>query len=231
MPSLLPLPPPAPSGAAVAPGRTFDETCRLFDLDPGGLKGRCVLEVAAGWSSFAAEACRRGVDAVAVDPTYQNAPHALAEQVKRELERDEFSGESRDPFGAGGRVDRLERRAAAQRFLADYETSARRGRYLRGNLPALPFLDGAFDVVICARLFSGRSDAADLAAMVDGCAELVRVTTGDVRILAGVARLHPDANRLRRLLAERDLLVRLQTAGPAKILVLARGDHRSSMAA
>ncbi|HEY4302387.1 MAG TPA: class I SAM-dependent methyltransferase [Candidatus Didemnitutus sp.] len=231
MPTLLPIPPPAPFGAAVAFGRTFEETCRQFDLDPGELKGRCVLDVAAGCSSFTAEACRRGIDAVAVDAAYHHPVHLLAEEVKRGLERDELAGDSSEPFATSRRIERQEHRSAAHRFLSDYEANASRGRYLRGNLPALPFLDGAFDVVICTRLFAGRSESPDLAAMVDCCAELLRVTTGGVRIVAGATRLHPDANRLRRLLAERDLSVRLQTAGAAKVLVLAPGTGRSSIAA
>src|SRR5438552_18155334 len=63
-------------------GRSLDEYSRFFDLDIDAQRGRPVLDVAAGPSSFTAEACRRGVDAVAVDPLYGSTPDALATHVQ-----------------------------------------------------------------------------------------------------------------------------------------------------
>ena len=51
-------------------GRSLDEYVRFFSLNIDDLRGRPVLDVAAGPSSFTAEACRRGIDAVAVDPLF-----------------------------------------------------------------------------------------------------------------------------------------------------------------
>ena len=228
MPTLLPIPPPVPFGSAQ--GSAFEDYCRLFALDANDLKGRCVLEVAAGYSSFTAEACRRGVDAVAVDPSYHASALGLADTVRRDLERADADGGA-STAGPVGAATRQEKSSAAHRFLADFEAHARRGRYLRGSLPALPFLDGAFDFVVCTRLFQARTESPDLAPALDGCLELLRVSTGDVRIFAGSSRVHPDANRLRRALTERNLPSRLQSCGAVKILIVGRGADRSSMAA
>src|SRR5688572_31293227 len=65
-------------------GRSLDEYVRFFSLNIDELRGRPVLDVAAGPSSFTAEACRRGIDAVAVDPLYGSAPPSLAAQVQRD---------------------------------------------------------------------------------------------------------------------------------------------------
>ena len=50
--------------------RSFAEYIAFFNLDPNKLPGR-IVDVSAGASSFVAEATRRGVDALAVDPAYQ----------------------------------------------------------------------------------------------------------------------------------------------------------------
>ena len=68
-------------------GRSLDEYVRFFDLDIDELRGRPVLDVAAGPSSFTAEACRRGIDAVAVDPLYGSTPATLATHVQLDYVR------------------------------------------------------------------------------------------------------------------------------------------------
>ena len=53
-------------------GRSLAEYVQFFALDLPALKGRDVLDVAAGPASFTAEACARKIDAVAADPlTYE----------------------------------------------------------------------------------------------------------------------------------------------------------------
>ena len=63
-------------------GRTLAEYAQFFALDLAALRKRDVLDVAAGPSSFAAEACARGIDAVAIDPLYTVAPAELAARVE-----------------------------------------------------------------------------------------------------------------------------------------------------
>ncbi|WP_069961194.1 class I SAM-dependent methyltransferase [Lacunisphaera limnophila] len=168
-------------------GRTLDEYGRFFALDPSALRGRAVLDVAAGPSSFTAEARRRGVDAVAVDPLYDR-PHAeLAARVRDDYarmfeqireKRRLFRFKTFPTFDAA----ETDRRAAAARFLADYEGNGRHGRYVRASLPLLPFLDGAFDLVLCAHLLFIYATRFDFAWHVTACAELARVSHGEVRI-------------------------------------------------
>jgi hypothetical protein len=168
-------------------GRTLDEYSRFFALDPVALRGRAVLDVAAGPSSFTAEARRRGVDAVAVDPLYDR-PHAeLAARVREDYarmfeqmreKRRLFRFKTFPTFDAA----ETDRRAAAARFLTDYEGNGRHGRYVRASLPLLPFLDGAFDLVLCAHLLFIYAARFDFAWHVTACAELARVSQGEVRI-------------------------------------------------
>lgn len=168
-------------------GRSLEEYTRFFALDPAALRGRAVLDVAAGPSSFTAEASRRGLDAVAVDPLYHRAPAALAEQIREDYAR-MFQQMRAKPRLFRGKAfasfDEAEadRRAAAARFLADYEGNVRHGRYVRASLPLLPFLDGAFDLVLCAHLLFLHATRFDFDWHRAACVELARVSNGEVRI-------------------------------------------------
>ncbi len=209
MPTLEPPPLQMELPAVSFFGRTLDEYARFFALDPAQLRRRVVLDVAAGPSSFTAEASRRGIDAVAVDPLYDRAGPVLAEQVKHDYGR--MFGQIR----AKPQLFRLksfeslaaaesDRRAAARWFLADYEGNTRHGRYVRGALPLLPFLDGAFDLVLCAHLLFIHAERFDFAWHVTACLELARVSGGEVRIhpLCGAdGRPYAGLARLRRELA------------------------------
>ncbi|MFZ5496247.1 MAG: methyltransferase [Verrucomicrobiota bacterium] len=254
MPTLLAPPPPVkqrqPGPAAPRParatamelpavsffGRTLDEYCRFFALDPAALRGRAVLDVAAGPSSFTAEARKRGVDAVAVDPLYDR-PHAeLAARVRDDYARMfEQMREKRRlfRFKTFPTFDAAEqdRRAAASRFLADYEGNCRHGRYVRASLPLLPFLDGAFDLVLCAHLLFLYAARFDFDWHVAACAELARVSSGEVRIhpLVGPGgKPYAELGRLRAALDARGIASEIRKVnyeffvGSSSMLVLTK---------
>ena len=192
-------------------GRTLDEYCRFFALEPYKLRGRAVLDVAAGPSSFVAEAIGRGIDAVAVDPQYDRTHEELSLQAKQDYQR-MFAQMRAKPhlfrlktFSSFAAAE-TDRRTAAQRFLADYEGNDRHGRYIRAALPLLPFLDGAFDLVLCAHLLFIYAQRFDFEWHVEACAELARVSSGEVRIhpVCGAdGRPYAELDRLRN-----ELLVR-----------------------
>jgi SAM-dependent methyltransferase len=227
-------------------GRTLDEYTRFLALDLPALRGRAVLDVAAGPSSFTVEASRRGIDAVAVDPLYDRPVHALAAQVRddyewmltqmrakprlfrvggpgassvnqRPLNRNPrhfpaavphaLPKRSR-PYFPSFEAAETDRRAAASRFLADYEGNVRHGRYVRGAVPLLPFLDGSFDLVLCAHLLFLHAARFDFAWHVEACVELARVSAGEVRIhpVCGVdGRPYTELDRLRTELDARGI--------------------------
>lgn len=226
-------------------GRTLEEYTRFFALDPVLLRGRAVLDVAAGPASFTAEARRLGIDAVAVDPLYGQTHTELGARVRADYAR-MFAQMRAKP-----RLFRLkafrsfeaaetDRRAAASRFLADFEGNGRHGRYVRGSLPQLPFLDGAFDLVLCAHLLFVYAARFDLAWHVAACAELARVSTGEVRIhpLCGPdGRRYPQLDALRRALEPLGLDSEVRRvdyeffAGSTSTLVLRQAEARVCVAA
>lgn len=215
-------------------GRTLEEYTRFFGLDVTALRGRAVLDVAAGPSSFTVEAYRRGVDAVAVDPLYDR-PHAeLAGRVRDDYARMfEQIREKRRLFRfkhfPSFDAAEADRRAAASRFLADYDGNVRHGRYVRASLPYLPFLDGAFDLVLCAHLLFIYAQRFDFDWHVAACAELARVSHGEVRIhpvVGAGGKAYAELDRLRRSLEEKGIasaVVRVNYeffAGSSTMLVL-----------
>jgi len=187
-------------------GRTLAEYAQFFALDLAALRKRDVLDVAAGPSSFAAEACARGVDAVAVDPLYTTPPDALAARVERDYAHMFAQMRARPRLfrlKSFPSIDAAEtdRRLSAQRFLADFEAQRLYGRYVGASLPHLPFFDGTFDLVLCAHLLFSYADRFDFDWHLAACKELVRVSAGEVRLhpLVGTdSRTYPGLPRLRR---------------------------------
>ncbi len=169
-------------------GRRFAEYLGFFSLAPAQLRDGAVLDVAAGPSSFAAEANAAGLDVTACDPLYGCRPEALATHVQLDYRRMETKmREKVDLMPGGARFTTIDeavgdRRAAADLFLADYAAHVAHGRYVGGALPALPFADGSFDIVLCAHLLFIYEAQLDYAFHLAACRELMRVARREVRI-------------------------------------------------
>ena len=217
-------------------GRTLAEYAQFFALDLAALKGKSVLDVAAGPSSFTAEACKRGVDAVAVDPLYGCRAEALGQHVQIDY-RAMIAQMRAKPelfrLRSFASLDEAEesRRTAAQRFLADYAAHFVHNRYIGAALPQLPFLDRAFDVVLCAHFLFLYAKQFDFAFHLAACRELVRVSRDDVRIhpVVGLGgKRYAQLGELRKALAGDGIaseIVRVDYeffAGADEMLVLKR---------
>ena len=187
-------------------GRTLAEYMRFFALTPEALQGSSILDVAAGPASFVAEAARRGLSVTAVDPLYGYPADVLRAHVV--IDYRHMREQLRERTGllrCGGMFDTVEaaiaeRQCGADRFLRDYESGFLHGRYVGGALPLLPFLDRQFDLVLCAHLLFVYARQFDFAFHLEACAELVRVSAGEVRIhpLCGLdGKPYPELDRLR----------------------------------
>ncbi len=215
-------------------GRALEEYAQFFSLDPSvDLRGRAVLDVAAGPSSFTAEACALGCDAVAVDPLYGRSADALATYVAIDY-REVFARLRAHPdlarFRAFASVNEAEarRRAAAARFLHDYAERFVLGRYVGAALPALPFADGAFDLVLCGCFLFQHTSRFDFAFHVEACRELARVSRGEARVhpVSGPnGRPYPKLGALCEGLARLGVAGELRaTGGGESMLVLRRAE-------
>lgn len=214
------LPPAAPPPGSLA-GRTLAEYTQSLALDVRAWRGRDVLDVGGGASSFTAEACARRINAVAVDPAYGAAGGALAACLGLDWVRPVTSVSLTDPAPDCA--------SAAQRFLADYTVHYVHGRYVSGALPRLPFFDATFDLVICAGLLFGGTARNDFDWHLAACRELVRVSADEVRVepVSGSrSRPSPPLARLRRELQGVGIAAEIRSVassvGTGTILVLKR---------
>jgi hypothetical protein len=235
------FPPPTPQQIELPSvsffGRTLAEYAQFFALDLAALKNRDVLDVAAGPSSFVAEACARGIDAVAVDPLYGSTEDTLATHVQLDYAKMLAQMRAKPAlfrmrsFASWDEAE-ADRRNAAARFLTDYASHFVHGRYVGGSLPRLPFFDNSFDLVLCAHLLFIYAKRFDPEWHVAACRELVRVSAGEVRIhpVCGPdGKPYPKLAALRRELREGGIesdVVRVDYKffiGSSSMLVLKKG--------
>lgn len=166
-------------------GRLRDEYERMFDLSAQNFSGG-VLDCGGGPSSFTAEMSADGVRAVSVDPIYvfsgpkiRTRFDAIADSMiaqVRATPEDWAWGYHRNPDGL-----LANRRAALEKFLADYENGLREGRYLAGELPHLPFDSASFGLAVCSHLLFLYSDLLTEDFHIQSARELCRVAL-EVRI-------------------------------------------------
>jgi hypothetical protein len=164
--------------------RSFEEYRAMFDLAEADLRGT-VLDCPGGGSSFTARARALGAGAVAADPMY-----ALPAEVLRRLVVDEADrGTAHTAAGAGrycwdffpdAAAHHRVRSASASLFGDDRRD--RPGRYVAAALPALPFADRAFDLVVSSHFLFTYADRLDLEAHRDALRELLRVCAVTVRV-------------------------------------------------
>jgi hypothetical protein len=166
-------------------GRTLAEYQRYFALQVEDLRARRILDVAAGVSSFTAEASELGARGTAFDPIYKLSAQEIGDRCQADLEhvvkaianlqvyRWEFY---RDP--AGMREYRLR---AYQKFLADFGSGVG-GRYVAGELPQTPFRNGQFELVLVSYFLFVYEARLTYELHQASVRELMRITSGEIRI-------------------------------------------------
>lgn len=211
-------------------GRDLAEYRRIFALrDDHELRpGARVLDVAAGPASFTAELTRLrpDLDAVAVDPHYGARPGSLATLARADHARVAAQMRAKPGLLRPGpeSFPDLEnaiaaRRAAAERFLADYESGFVLGRYVGAALPDLPFADASFDLVLCGHLLFLHSGLLDPAFHRAALLELLRITAP-----GGELRLHPLCGADGHVYPHLDeMLAELATRGVTNERIAVRG--------
>jgi len=159
-------------------GRTFEEYRRYFLLEPKELIGKTILDVAAGVSSFCAEANNLGIKATAFDPIYSLSPEKIRERSDPDLESVYRSiglvPTYRWGFYKNPECMRVLRERASVIFFSDFKIHPQ--RYVAGTLPRLPFADGEFDLTLVSYLLFAYQDR------FESVLEIMRVTRGEARI-------------------------------------------------
>ena len=122
-----------------------------------------MLDCAGGPSSFTAELSACGFRVVSVDPIYSFSGaeirkrfEAIADPMLAQVRAtpDDWSWSyHRSPDDL-----LINRCAALEKFLADYDSGLHKGRYLVGELPSLPFAPASFGLALCSHLLFLYSD-------------------------------------------------------------------------
>jgi len=166
-------------------GRSFDEYQHMFALSEVDLQSR-ILGCADGPAGFNAEATRRGAAVVSCDPLYRCDTRQIRQRIEATFEEMlDQTRQNADDFvwDTIASVDQLAvlRTSAMETFLADYDEGRTAGRYVEGELPALPFPDRSFDVALCSHFLFLYSDQLGETFHIDAVHELRRVAR-EVRI-------------------------------------------------
>ncbi|PWV99672.1 methyltransferase family protein [Paenibacillus cellulosilyticus] len=185
--------------------RGYEEYQRMFDL-PDQLEGKHVLDIAGGASSFTADCSGRGIYAQAVDPRYAYDPEIVLADAREEIETSTEKLRSlahRFDWSYYGGIDqhRTGRLESFHRFAADYSAPDAKQRYIAGSLPALPFADRSFDLVLCSHFLFLYADQFDADFHERAVLDMIRICRpgGQVRIYPLLSlrwEPYPHMNRL-----------------------------------
>jgi len=203
-------------------GRDYHEVLAMLLLDEKTLDGKKILDCPSGPDAFVAEARRRGLDVTGCDPMYDRPGKEIAEIARRDIQFtwDRYKERGEDTNLIGEFEKKL---AAAAQFEADFDAGKAAGRYVYAALPALPFDDASFDLVLSANFLFAYSETSfggvlassifDFGFHVAAVRELIRVSRGEVRLhpITTVERkqhLHPFAARLIGQLASEGIAMR-----------------------
>ncbi|GGG15608.1 class I SAM-dependent methyltransferase [Paenibacillus abyssi] len=169
--------------------RGFEEYRRMFGLTSEDLLAGEVLDVAAGASSFTADANGLGYKALAVDPRYALDAGQLKQEAAEEIDvsttKLEGLQEHYDWTYYGNLKRHKEGRIASlERFVADRTALDFQSRYIAGKLPELPFESSRFSLVLCSHFLFLYGQQFDMEFHRQALRELIRVCRpgGQIRI-------------------------------------------------
>ncbi|WP_261807537.1 class I SAM-dependent methyltransferase [Paenibacillus sp. N3.4] len=169
--------------------RSYAEYEKMFVFNTEDLRGKHVLDVAGGASSFTAEACEKGIYAKASDPLYEKTAEAITEHGLQEIESvaakmaklvDVYDW----TFYGSVEKHKAGRVASLHHFAKDFAGEKAASRYHTSMLPNLPFEADTFDLVLCSHFLFLYEEQFDFAFHIAALKELLRVCKqgGEVRI-------------------------------------------------
>ncbi|WP_170318209.1 methylase [Paenibacillus thalictri] len=135
--------------------RSFAEYERMFDLDEELLSRGPILDVAAGASSFTAEARSKGYEAMAVDPQYALTRDELYANGREEIEVSTAKLaklQHQYDWSFYGNIDlhKQGRLRSLETFIADFNSVNGEKVYRNGRLPHLPLEESRYALILCS---------------------------------------------------------------------------------
>lgn len=168
-------------GRVVFYGRTLYEYEQMFGLDTSMYTQCKILDCPAGPSSFVAEASKLGINVVGCDPLFGKPLKELIDRAGTDIKL-VLSRISAVPHLYNWDIYRSTeglrrfREMALQIFESDYCTGLLERRYIKGELPKLPFKDNSFDLALSGNLLFYYSDELDYSFHRDSIVEFLRIS-------------------------------------------------------
>ena len=171
-------------------GRTLGEYLLMFGINdiPSLIRYNAILDCPCGASSFVAEAnSKHGIQAIGCDRLFDKDVETLSKRGEDDIEYI-IQRICIDPnlynWDFYSSIDKLReyRRLALQQFLLDYPTGIKENRYIKAELPKLPFEDKSFDLVLSGHFLFTYSHKLDFLFILSSILELYRVSSKEVRI-------------------------------------------------
>ena len=162
-------------------GRNLEEYKLMFGLSETDLNTN-ILGCGDGPASFNAEMTKLGYSIKSIDPIYQFSAQQIKEriqaiydtvisQVQQNSHRYVWKNfRDADELGSC-------RLAAMEKFLRDYETGKKEGRYLPQSLPNLNLPDNQFELCLCSHFLFLYSEQRSLDFHLDSIKELMRISS------------------------------------------------------
>ncbi len=166
-------------------GRSLLEYIKMFDLTPEELNSN-IFDCAGDPASFNAEMTRQGYKVISGDPIYQFTADAIDQRIQDTYEaviqgvtanQEHYVWQDIQSPEMMGEI----RMSAMNQFLADFTLGIQQGRYIKAELPNLPFTNHQFDLALCSHLLFTYSDLLSVEFHLQSILELCRVAK-EVRI-------------------------------------------------
>ncbi|MBD2356877.1 SAM-dependent methyltransferase [Tolypothrix sp. FACHB-123] len=166
-------------------GRTLEEYKLMFALSDADLN-KSILGCGDGPASFNAEMTELGYSVVSIDPIYEFAAQQIKQRVQETYESviTQVKQNSNNYIWKNFRnADELgyARLAAMEKFLSDYETGRKEGRYLPQSLPNLELANNQFELCVCSHLLFLYSEQLSLDFHIASIDSLLKISP-EVRI-------------------------------------------------
>jgi len=157
-----------------------------FDLKDECLKDEKILDCTAGASSFTSKLSDKGYDVTAVDVLYGADPDVLKKRCEDDfdilLEVHSGLDHKVDWIFFRSSEDMIKGRVAVYKaFINDYKKGKGK-RYIKAELPCLPFKDNIVSLVLCSNLLFLYDDSLSYDFQMKSVREMLRVTSREVRI-------------------------------------------------
>lgn len=166
-------------------GRSLTEYVKMFHLTPNDLHLR-ILDCAGGPASFNAEMTYQGYSVISCDPIYQFSADEIAQRIQETYPTVIEGVKAAQEYYVWQDIQSPEqlgqiRMIAMQRFLEDLPLGIQQERYVRAELPKLPFECDRFDLALCSHFLFTYSDLLSQDFHLASIRELCRVAA-EVRI-------------------------------------------------